>query len=74
MSLAESASKLVQSIIDMPSHFADVAAHDPVSAVLLVLGALLTALPVLVLGYLTLGAVVSVFTVEASPQPPREAR
>lgn len=74
MSLAESASELVQSIIDIPGEFAAVAAHDPVSAVLLALGALLTALPVLVLGYLTLGAAVSIFTVEAAPRQPPEAR
>lgn len=74
MSLAESASQLVDSLIQMPGHFADVAAHDPVSAVLIAIGALLTALPVLALGYLTLGAVISVLSVESAPKSPPEVQ
>ena len=74
MSLAESASELVDSIIEMPGHFVDVATHDPVSAALLAIGALLTFAAVAVLGYLSLGAVLSVLTVENSQARSREVR
>lgn len=74
MSLVDSIELLVESIVEMPSHFADVAAHDPVSAVLMVFGALFVAAASAVFGYLSLGAFVSLFTRDWSTEPPRGAR
>jgi hypothetical protein len=50
--------QLVDSIVEMPSWFADVAAVDPLSAVLLLVGALITGFSVVVFGVLSLGALV----------------
>ena len=46
----------------MPGHFADVAAHDPLGAVLLAFGTLFVAVSVGVFGYLSVGAFFSLFT------------
>jgi len=70
--LAESGLELVNSLIEMPGHFADVAMHDPISAVLIAFGALFVVAPSAALGYLSLGAFLSLFTVDTSPPP--EAR
>ncbi|MFC7141311.1 hypothetical protein ACFQMA_15915 [Halosimplex aquaticum] len=70
--LASSATELVNSIIEMPGHFQEVAMHDPLSAVLLALGALFVLAPSAVMGYLSLGAFFSLFSIESSPPP--EAR
>jgi hypothetical protein len=51
-------SDLVQSIIDMPGEFADVAAQGPIAGVLLLIGVLLVVVPSLIFGYLTLGVLV----------------
>ena len=51
-------SDLVQSIIDMPGEFADVATQGPIAGVLLLIGALLVVVPSLIFGYLTLGVLV----------------
>lgn len=72
--LASSASELVTSILDMPGHFVNVATNDPLSAVLIAIGALLVALPSAAFAYLALGGFLSFFTVEGSRQPPRQAR
>jgi hypothetical protein len=74
MDLASAATDLVNSIVEMPFKFAEVATHDPVSAVLLAVGAVFTGLAVGVFGYLSLGAVVSLFTFDSSQGPRREAR
>lgn len=58
--------KLIDSVLDMPGAFADVAAHDPLSAVLLGIGALLTFFSMAVFGGLTLGAVVDLVTPEST--------
>ncbi|WP_436925835.1 hypothetical protein [Halosimplex amylolyticum] len=70
--LASSATEFVESIIEMPGHFLDVAAHDPLNVLLIAFGALFVTLPVAALGYLSLGAFFSLFTVESTPPP--EAR
>jgi len=64
MSLTESANELLDSIIEMPGQFADVAMHDPLSAVLIAFGALFVTLAVGAFGYLSLGALVSFLSVE----------
>ena len=43
--LAESGVELVNSLIELPGHFADVAMHDPISAVLVAFGALFVVAP-----------------------------
>ena len=73
MSLTEAGVEFVGSLLEMPVRFAEVAAHDPLSAVLMAVGAVLTAVPVLALGYLSLGAVLSLFSVDSSPPQPPEA-
>ncbi|WP_459192988.1 hypothetical protein [Halosimplex sp. J119] len=70
--LASSATQLVESILEMPGHFQDVAMHDPLNVVLIGLGALFVTLPVIAMGYLSLGAFFSLFTGASSPPP--EAR
>ncbi len=55
-------SDLVSSIVDAPGTFADIAAHDPLSAILLGIGGLLIGASVAVFGILVVGAVVELFT------------
>ncbi len=71
MSLAESANELLDSIIEMPFLFADVAAHDPLSAVLVAFGSLFVGLAMSVFGYLSLGALVAVLSAERPQAPSR---
>lgn len=49
-------SDLVESIVDMPGEFADVAMQGPIEAVLLAFGALFVVVPSVVFTYLALGA------------------
>lgn len=66
--------QLFQSLIDMPGKFADIAMHDPLSAVLLTVGAIITTLTI---GYFTLlvaGSVLDLFTPESSGPPQRPSR
>ncbi|SDJ22992.1 hypothetical protein SAMN05216226_101231 [Halovenus aranensis] len=49
-------SKIIDSIVDMPGEFADVAAQGPAEGLLLAFGALFVVLPSVALGYLVLGA------------------
>lgn len=63
--------ELFQSLIDMPGKFADIAMHDPLSAVLLTVGAILTTLAVAYFGLLAAGSVLDLFTPEASGPPRR---
>jgi hypothetical protein len=74
MSLASAAAELVQSLIEMPGRFADVAAHDPLNPVLMLFGVLFVAGSVGMLGYLTLGALVEFFIGGIATEPPREAQ
>jgi hypothetical protein len=59
-------SDLIQSIVDMPGEFADVAAQGPIEAILVLTGALLVVVPSLVFGYLVLGAAVDLVTPDRS--------
>jgi hypothetical protein len=65
-------SDLIGSILETPGRFADVAAHDPLSAVLIAFGALFVFLSVGVFGYLTAGAAVDFLTGgdDAEPRQP----
>lgn len=55
-------SKIIDSIVDMPGEFADVAAQGPAEGLLLAFGALFVVVPSLALGYLALGAGIDLLT------------
>ena len=65
---------LIDSVVEMPGEFADVATHDPLNPVLMLFGVLFVAAPVLAMGYLSLGALFSLFAVESSAPPSRQER
>jgi len=54
--------ELVESILETPGAFGDVAANDPVAAVLLLVGLGFLGFASAVMGYLTLGAAVDLVT------------
>lgn len=58
-------SRLVQSIVDMPGEFAEVAGQGPIEALLVLMGAILVGLPVAFFGVLVLGALVDLVTPES---------
>jgi len=67
--------QLLQSILDMPGKFIDIALADPLSAVLILLGAVLVGAASAVFGYLTLGAAASLVVRPGSgPSQPPEAK
>jgi len=67
--------ELVQSIIDMPGRFIDIALNDPISAVLILIGAVLVGAASAAFGYLSLGAALSLVTRPGSGRsPPPEAK
>lgn len=67
--------ELVQSIIDMPGRFIDIALADPISAVLILIGAVLVGAASAAFGYLSLGAALSLVTRPGSGRsPPPEAK
>ena len=67
--------QLLRSILDMPGKFIDIAMTDPVSAVLILIGAALVGLSSAVFGYLSIGALFSLFIrPESGRSPPREAQ
>ncbi|WP_135365205.1 hypothetical protein [Halosimplex halophilum] len=72
VTLTESAVELVNSVVEMPGKFAEVAAHDPLNYVLIAFGALFVLGASAVFGVLSLGAFFSLFTGASSPPP--EAR
>jgi len=61
--------ELFQSILDMPGEFAGVATHDPLSAVLLAVGAILTTVAIGYFSLLALGSIAAVLTPEPGGQP-----
>jgi len=68
-------SQFVQSILEMPGKFLDIALTDPVSALLILVGAALVGVASAVFGYLSLGAVFSLFFRPGSGRsPPPEAK
>ena len=67
--------ELVRSIIDMPGQFIEIALFDPLSAILILIGALFVGAASAVFGYLSLGAAVSLVMRPGSGQsPPPEAK
>jgi hypothetical protein len=66
-------SRLIQSLIDAPEMFLDVAAQGPIQAILVVFGALFVGVAVLVFGLLALAAIVKLFTPSSSPVRRRPA-
>jgi hypothetical protein len=67
--------QLVQSIIDMPGRFIDIALADPISAVLILVGAAMVGAASAVFGYLSLGAAASLVMRPGSGRsPPQEAK
>jgi hypothetical protein len=67
--------ELIQSIIDMPGRFIDIALTDPISAVLILIGAVLVGAASAAFGYLSLGAALSLVTRPGSGRsPPPEAK
>lgn len=60
-------SRLIQSVLEAPEMFVDVAAQGPISAILLAMGALLVAVAVAVFGGLTAAAIVRSLTPSSSP-------
>jgi hypothetical protein len=66
--------QLVQSIIDMPGRFIDIALADPISAILILIGATFVGLSSAVFGYLSLGAFLSLFSGAGGRQPPQAGR
>jgi len=56
---------LVDSIVEMPGEFADVAAQGPAEAVLVLFGALLVIAPSAYFGYLLTGALVELLIPES---------
>jgi urea transporter len=76
VSLTESAIELVNSAIEMPSHFLDIVLHDPLfNGILILFGALFVGAASAVFGYLSLGAALSLVTRPGSGRsPPPEAK
>lgn len=65
--------ELLRSIVRLPGEFAGVATHDPLSALLLLVGTVLVGLPSVFFGYLVLGAVADLFTRDgAEPRQPAQ--
>ena len=62
LSIVSFLNQLLGSIGEMPWRFADVVTHDPISAVLVGIGALVMTLTLGAGAYLTLGAVVDLVT------------
>jgi hypothetical protein len=71
MSLTESLTELLNSVVEMPFKFAEVAMHDPLSAVLIAFGALFVGLAVGAFGYLTVGSLVAFLSTENATAPPQ---
>lgn len=74
MSPQASSATLAQSSTEFPQVFVDFVASEPFLAIFVALGALFVTAAVAVLGYLTLGAVLDVFSVETPQAERREAR
>ncbi|WP_158055274.1 hypothetical protein [Halorussus halophilus] len=65
---------IIQNVLDMVGYFTDVALSDPISAVLLALGAFFVAASSAVMGYLTLGAALDAVVpdISAGGKPPQQ--
>lgn len=68
-------SELLQSILDAPGRFIDIALADPIAGVLILIGAVLVGVSSAVFGYLSLGAAASlVFRPGSARSPPQEGQ
>ncbi len=61
--------ELLESVVRLPGEFADVAAHDPLSALLMLVGTVLVGATVGFVGYLVLGAAADVLTPTPGGEP-----
>jgi len=62
------------SVLEMPGKFAEVALHDPLSAVLIACGAAVVGASVTVFGYLTVGALLNAVTGGPDAEPRQPSR
>ncbi len=58
-------SRLIDSVIQMPQDFADVATQGPIEGILVLIGGLLVTVPMVFFGVLVLGAIVDLVTPES---------
>ncbi|MFC6731541.1 MULTISPECIES: hypothetical protein [unclassified Haladaptatus] len=72
--MANIALELLNNVVELTMRFTDVALSDPLSALLLTMGALLTGFSVLVIGYLALGAVGDALVGDLTQGPPQQGR
>jgi len=66
--------ELIESAVRLPGEFAGVAAHDPLSALLLAVGAVIVSATVGFVGYLVLGAVAELLTPTPGGEPEQPGR
>jgi hypothetical protein len=66
--------RLIESATQAPGEFADIATHDPLSAVLLGIGALLVFLPMAVFGVLGIGVLAELLNPATGSPPQQQAR
>lgn len=66
--------ELLDSIVEMPGRFLDVALHDPLAALMLVMGVILVTVSVGAFGLLVAGSVVELLTPSPSSPPQQPER
>lgn len=73
--MAEASGGLIESVVQLPFRFAEIAAQSPEQAILLVIGALLTAAASVVFGMLSVGGLAAAAArVLPTGTPPEAAR
>ncbi|WP_338727052.1 hypothetical protein [Haladaptatus sp. DJG-WS-42] len=72
--MANIAVELLNNVVELTMRFTDVALSDPLSALLLTMGALLTGVSMLALGYLALGAVGDAMVGDVTQGPPQQGQ
>jgi hypothetical protein len=73
--MAEASGGLIESVVQLPFRFAEIAAQSPEQAILLVIGALLTAAASVVFGVLSVGGLAAAAArVLPTGTPPEAAR
>jgi hypothetical protein len=72
--MASFTAELLDSIIRLPNNFIDIITSDPLSALLILFGAVFVGGASAVFGALTLGALVDAVTPSSATEPRREAR
>lgn len=65
--------RLIESALEAPGEFVDIATHDPLSAVLLVFGVLLVGLPMAVFGVMGIGVIAELLNPSTESPPPQQA-